>query len=268
MTAAVEGLGTTHEPSVLASSGAVAWRGVLRTLRFPAIIVQSIFFPAFFLLVYTGLYRAVTELPNFPTDRAANWYLPFMMMQGAAFSGVGAGFATAVDIDNGFFDRLLLVPGRRISILLGTLGFALVRAVTVAFLVMILGLGLGARFTDAPLGLPLLFLGVAAMSLIASCYSLGLIYRVKDQRVAPMFQVGIFVALFVSTAQVPLDLATGWLHDAARFNPVTNILRLGRQAFLTGGVTWTDTWGGLVAVVATTVVAGLWAYTGLRKYVD
>ena len=31
----------------------------------------------------------------------------------------------------------------------------------------------------------------------------------------------------------------GWLHSVARINPMTNILRLGRQGFV-GEITWAD----------------------------
>lgn len=255
------------QPNLWRSATAVAWRGLLRTWRFPSIIVQSFFFPGFFLVVYVGLYRAVTDLPGFPTDSVANWYLPFMMMQAAAFGGTGAGFATAVDIDNGFFDRLLLAPGRRVAILLGTIGLALVRTYVVALGVLALGFAVGARPTDA-VGLPLLFLAVTTVSVMGSCFSLWLIYTVKDQRIAPLFSIGIFVVLFVSTAQVPLDLTTGWLTTAARYNPMTQILEMARTGFVEGGVTWGDTWPGLLTVIVGTVLMGSVAARALNRFID
>ena len=257
----------THSPTMWRSTKAVAWRGILRTLRFPAIIIQSFFFPGFFFVVYVGLYRAVTDLPGFPTDSVANWYLPFMLLQAAAFGGTGAGFATAVDIDNGFFDRLLLAPGRRMAILFGTVGLALVRTYVVAGCVFLLGLAFGARPTDV-LGLPLLFLAVTTVSIMGSCFSLGLIYTVKDQRIAPLFSIGIFMVLFVSTAQVPLDLTTGWLTTAARWNPMTQILELARTGFVDGGVTWAETWPGLVAVVLGVALFGGLAARALHRFID
>ena len=258
-------LRTSGSPTIWSSLMVVAWRGWIRTVRMPAIVVQSVFFPTFFLLVYSGLYRPITDLPSFPTSDVNNWFLPFMLLQGAAFSGVGAGFATALDIDNGFFDRLMLMPGRRIAIMFGTILFALARAAVVCCAVVALGLVLGASPTDWA-GIPLLILSIIAVSVAASAFSLALIYRVKDQRIAPLFPIGIFVVLFVSTAQVPLAVSTGWLHTAARLNPMTNILRLARQPFLDSGVTWADTWGGLIAM--TLCAAGLmwWAARGLKNF--
>ncbi len=258
---------TATGPTLFRSSRAVARRGLIRTIRFPAIIVQSFFFPGFFLVVYVGLYRAVTDLPGFPTDSVANWYLPFMLLQAAAFGGVGAGFASAVDIDNGFFDRLLLMPGRRLSILLGSVAVALVRTYVVAFCVFALGLVLGARPTDV-IGLPLLFLSVTGVSVMGSCFSLGLIYRVKDQRIAPLFSIGIFMVLFVSTAQVPLDLTTGWLTTAAKLNPMTQILELARTGFVVQGATWGEIWPGLVALFGGVTLLGGIAMRALNNFID
>lgn len=246
---------------------AIAGRGVLKTRRIPAVVVQSVFFPTFFLVIYVGLYAGVLSLGGFGTASVENWYVPFMMIQGASFSGVAVGFSTAVDIDTGFFDRLMSSPVSRLSILAGTALFGLFRAVLVATVVLGVGLALGARFTGGVVGVGALYLSVAGISLAASCWALGLIYRVKDQRVAPLFPIGIFLTLFMSTAQVPLEVATGWLRTVARWNPVTEVLELARQAFLDDGVSMQGTVGGLVALVAMVVGFGFFAWRGLVRYV-
>ena len=80
-------------------------------------------------------------------------------------------------------------------------------------------------------------------------------------------QLGLFTALFLTNAQAPLAIMTGWLHAVARVNPFTNILRLARQGFL-GDVTWNDTWGGLVAIVVLSTLMLTFAYRGLAKLAD
>ena len=57
---------------------------------------------------------------------------------------------------------------------------------------------------------------------------------------------------------------TGWLHAIARVNPLTNVLRLGRQGFL-GTVTWENTWGGLVALVVLSALTLWFAMRGLAR---
>jgi ABC-2 type transport system permease protein len=230
------------------ASLAIASNGILKTVRTPSIIVQSLFFPTFFLIIYSGLFTALIRLDGFPTDKITNWYVPFMMLQGAAFAGVAAGFVVGSHIESGYFDRQLLYPVRRGALLVGTVLIALARGMLVSAFVLVVGLALGARPTGGPLGFLLLFLACAGISITSSGFSLGLIYRAKNLQVAPLFPLGIFITLFVSTAQVPISISTGWLQRAARINPITNVLRLGRQAFLDRGVNWADTWGGLLAL--------------------
>ncbi len=252
---------------VLTGTGAVFGRGAVKTARIPAIVVQSLFFPTFFFIVNVGLYAGILALGGFGTGSIENWYLPFMMLQGGAFSGVAVGFSTAVDIDSGFFDRLLAAPVHRFAILLGTALVGVLRAVLVGTVVLGVGLAFGARLTDGVMGLVWLYTAIVGLSLCASGWALGLIYRVKDQRITPLFPIAIFLTLFMSTAFVPLELATGWLQTVARWNPVTQVLAFARQGFLDRGVTVEDTVDGLLALGAMLFVLGWFAWTGLRKFV-
>ena len=64
------------------------------------------------------------------------------------------------------------------------------------------------------------------MATIAAGWGLGLAYRFGDMRAAALMQLTLFNALFLTNAQTPLSVMTGWLHSIARINPFTNILRL------------------------------------------
>ncbi len=253
--------------SLLASTLAITERGIIKTRRIPAVLIQSVFFPTFFLVIYVGLYAGVLTLGGFGTSSVENWYVPFMMIQCGSFAGVAVGFSTAVDIDTGFFDRLLAAPVSRVAILLGTALVAVVRALIVATIVLVVGLAFGARFTGGVVGVIWLYVGVVGLCFAASGWALGLIYRVKDQRVTPLFPIAIFLTLFMSTAQVPLEVATGWLRTVARWNPVTQVLAMARQAFLDAGVTAEDTVDGLLAVAGMVAVTGWFAWSGLRRFV-
>jgi ABC-2 type transport system permease protein len=81
-------------------------------------------------------------------------------------------------------------------------------------------------------------------------------------RGAAIMQLTLFLTMFLSSAQTPLNVMSGWLHTVARYNPATNILRLSRQGFL-GDVTWDGVWGGLVALVGLSVLTLWFARRGL-----
>jgi ABC-type polysaccharide/polyol phosphate export permease len=67
---------------------------------------------------------------------------------------------------------------------------------------------------------------------------------------------------------VPVRAIEGWVQPVARVNPLTNILRLAREGFLPGGVTWHDTWGGLTAIVVAAALLAWFAVRGLRQVLN
>jgi ABC-2 type transport system permease protein len=134
----------------------------------------------------------------------------------------------------------------------------------VVSVVLVVGIGFGARLTDGLLGLVTLYVAGLGLATIAAGWGLGLAYLFRDMRAAALMQLTLFNALFLTNAQSPLFLMSGWLHGIARVNPFTNILRLSRQGFL-GEVTWDDTWGGLVAIVALSTLTLWFAKRTLAK---
>ena len=86
-------------------------------------------------------------------------------------------------------------------------------------------------------------------------------------RAAALMQLTFFNAIFLTNAQAPLSVMSGWLHAVARLNPFTNILRLAREGWL-GDVTWNATWGGLVSIVGISALTLAFAYRGLAKLAD
>ncbi len=223
--------------------------------------------PIFQTIAFSGTFFAITEIPGFPTDRSVNWYLPLACCMGSAFAGVGMGFSAVRDIESGFFDRLRMAPSPRSSLIVGPLFTAWIRVLIVVTMTTIVGMLFGARLTDGVLGLVTLYIAGLGLATIALGWGLGLAYRFGDMRAAALMQLGVFLALFLTSAQAPLSLMTGWLHSVARINPFTNILRLARQGFL-GDVTWNDTWGGLVSIVGLSALLLLFAYRGLAKLAD
>lgn len=255
-----EGRSTSWVPVAFA----LARRSLVNVLRIPAAVIPLVAMPVFFVIAFSGSFRSLTNLPTFPTDNILSWMVPFAIVQGAAFAGFGTGFGTVRDIETGFYDRLLLAPGSRAGILVGQILAGIVRSTFTMTVVLLFGLALGADLPGGPLGVASLWLAAIGMTLIATGWALGLVYRMPDQRAGPVLQLGIFSVMFLSTGNVPLSAQIGWVKHIARFNPLTNILELARQGFL-GRVAWSTTWPGLVAILASTAVLWLFAATGLRK---
>ena len=239
-----------------------SWRGMV---RIPGTIIPVLIMPVFFVLAFSGSFGSLARLPGFPTDNILNWMVPFAVLQGASFAGLGAAFGAGRDLETGFYDRLLLAPAPRLALATGPLTFSCLRALLPVVIVVPVGFLGGARFQDLLLGLPVLVLAAVGTGLAAGLWGLGVVYRTKTQRSAALVQVGIFVTLFLSVGQVPLEAMEGtWLEPVARLNPFTKVLTMARAGYL-GDVTWAVVWPGLVALGVAIGGLALFAWRGFRK---
>ncbi len=250
--------------SVLRTSVGIAGRSVRTIVRLPSAFFPSVLMPIFQAVAFSGTYFAITLIPGFPTDRSMNWFLPLACLMGSGFAGVGLGLTTIRDLESGFFDRLRMAPTPRLALLLGPLLSCWFRVIILITVVLGVGLAFGGRLTDGVLGVVAVYVAGLGIATMGAGWALGLAYRFGDMRAAALMQLTLFNALFLTNAQTPLNVMTGWLHSIARVNPITNVLRLARQGFL-GEVTWHDSWGGLLAIVFLSGLALLFAQTGLRR---
>jgi ABC-2 type transport system permease protein len=263
----------TRTSTVRAGRGLML-RGLRAITRLPSAFFPAMLMPIFQSVAFSGTFFAITKVPGFPTDRSINWFMPLGVLMGSAFSGVGLGFSLIRDLETGFFDRLRMSPAPRHALTLGPLFTAWFRTLIVVTAVMTTGFILGARLSGGVLGVLMLYIAGLGIATIATGWGLGLAYIFKDMRGAAIMQLGLFTSMFLSTAQAPLSVMTGWLHGVATINPVTNILRLARQGFLNhtangqrigGVVTWHNTWGGLLAILVLSSIMLVFARRGLDK---
>jgi len=243
---------------------ALAQRSLATIMRVPAAVVPLIVMPMFFVIAFSGSFTGLQDLPSFPTDNVYNWFVPFAILQGAAFAGFGTGFSTVRDIETGFYDRLLLAPGSRLGLYVGPILASLARASFTVVVVLALGFALGATLPGGLVGLVALWIAALGVAVIATGWALGVVFRIPNQRAGPILQIGIFFTTFLSTGNVPLEDQVGWTEPIARINPLTPILELARQGFL-GDVTWGTTAPGLLAIAGSIVVLWAFAVRGLGR---
>lgn len=242
----------------------IAWRSLILIPRVPSTFVPSLVMPVFLTVAFAGAFSGIVLLPGFPADKAVDWFIPMTAMQGAAFAGVTTGLGIARDLENGFYDRLLLAPVSRWAILSGPLVASLLRALLPLSLMLVVGVIAGAHFHGGLSGVGTLAIAGLGAALAGGAWAVGLALRFKTQQAAPLMQTGVFLSVFLSTAQMPIELLTGWLHTAARFNPMTNVLALAREGFL-GPVTWDSTWPGLVSLAGLAGATLLFAVRSMKR---
>ena len=262
-------------PRSLRSSAGVMWatvtwaiakRSVVLISRLPSAFFPSLIMPVFLTVAFAGAFSGIVDIPGFPAEKALDWFIPMTTVQGAAFAGVTTGMGLARDLESGFYDRLLASPASRGSLLSGTLLAAMFRSFAPLTLLTLGGVIAGANFHAGPAAVVTLAIACLGVSLAAGAWSIGLALRFKTMQIAPLMQTGMFLGVFLSTAQMPMNLLSGWLHEVARFNPVTNVLTLARQGFL-GDITWAATWPGLIAIAGLGAALVLFAARGMAKVI-
>ncbi len=243
------------------------WRRSLNeVLRVRGALLPATIAPVVFLLGMSGQFGKLTGLDGFPTDSYLSWIVPLSCLQGAGFAGAATGSNLARDIEQGWFDRLLVAPVPRPVLLVGPILGGITRSLVPATVVLIVGLLLGAELTGGALGLVALYAASIGFCTVAGLWGVFMALTFRTQQAGPLMQQGVFLAVFLSTAYTPEVLLRGWLAGVAEYNPVTYVLELARQATVSGvEPSWAHTWPGLLALTGMIGFFGWLALVGLRR---
>jgi ABC-2 type transport system permease protein len=249
--------------SNLATIAALMDRSRNELLRVPGAAIPGVLAPTIFFLGLNGVFGALTHLNGFTTGSYESYIVPVSMLQGAGFTGAAAGVNLARDYEQGWVDRLLVSPAPRWVLLAGTVLAASARALIPATFVFLVALLLGAGFPGVG-GLLIAYFMVASMAAVAACWGSMLALRFKSQSAAPLMQAGMMGLILTTTAYAPLVLLQPWLQHIARVNPVTQVLEAARQGFV-GGVSWAETWPGVLALAGMLALLGALALREMRR---
>ena len=135
----------------LADTATIAGRALRAIPRDVETVIPPIFIALFFFLVNIGTLSDLTEGQIEGFDFTA-FQLPTAILLGV--TGVSRAPALVLDVQNGYFDRLLLTPVRRLAILLGHMVADVTVACALIIPIIIVGFIVGVRFETGPLGDP------------------------------------------------------------------------------------------------------------------
>jgi ABC-type multidrug transport system permease subunit len=243
------------------------WRRSLNeVLRVRGALLPATVAPVVFMLGITGQFGRLTGLDGFETDSYISWIVPLSCIQGAGFAGAATGSNLARDIEQGWFDRLLVAPVPRPLLVVGPILGAVTRSLVPATVVLVVGLIVGAELTGGVFGLLALYVAAAGFCAAAALWGIFMAVTFRTQQAGPLMQQGVFLAVFLSTAYTPEVLLRGWLAEAAELNPVTYVLQMARQATVEGiEPSFAHTWPGLLALAGLATVLGALAMGGLNR---
>src|SRR5882757_3837985 len=115
-------------------------RSIREILRYPEATIPVLFIPLFFLAVNIG--QVSPTFPDTTPFLKGQGYVAFQLPVSLMFAVATAttGLALVTEIDSGYFDKLLVAPIRRTSLILGRLAADLVRGVGACTVVLLAGI--------------------------------------------------------------------------------------------------------------------------------
>jgi ABC-2 type transport system permease protein len=222
--------------STVAQTLALSKRSILSLWRQPALVVPSLIFPLFFAALGTSSFsRATTAVPGFPAvDSYLDFALAGSVVQGILFGSTVGATALAVDIENGFFDRLLSSPSTRSGIIVGRMAGGMVYGCfqTVFFIVVLLPFGLSIKGGVA--GVLTMAVGGTILALaVGALMSAMAIKTGSSEAVQGAFPL-LFIAMFFSSAFFPRETMSGVYGRMADINPISHLVEGFRDLTIEG----------------------------------
>jgi ABC-2 type transport system permease protein len=241
---------------------ALARRWWIELLRERLNLVLSVAQPAIWLVFFgAGVERAID-----PEVIGTDDYIGFMLAGIVTFTIVGNGVSGAMpllwDKETGYLDRLMSMPIARSSVIVSRFVFQVAQQSAQILLVVLVALVLGVRIAAGPLGLLVILLAAALLTMSVTAAFSALAYAVPQH--GTFFAIAGFVSLpllFMSNAFVPLDAMPGWMEVVARLNPLTYAIEAMRTLVIDG-------WAPRIAssLVVLTLVAAFCLASGTQQF--
>jgi ABC-2 type transport system permease protein len=224
-------------------------RALREAVRQPANEVANAFIPIFFYVVTIGAIGDVAK-EAFNVADYKGFQLPVAILQGAAGIASGAGLAMTLDIQSGYFEKLLLTSTPRFAIVLGRMLSDAIKSMVLSAAIIVLALIVGSGFETGVLGMVALVLAAGLFALAYSGMGMAIALKTGSPQAAQAGFILFFPLLFLAPTFAPLDVFADWLAWIARFNPVTYLLE-GMRALIVGG------WDGLALLKGAAAIAGI-----------
>ncbi|MCH8200829.1 MAG: ABC transporter permease [Chloroflexi bacterium] len=235
-------------------------RSLREVVRQPAFEVQNYFIPLFFFAVTVGALGNVSERA-FGLENYRAFAMPVAILQGAAGGASYSALAMVTDIERGYFDKLLLTPTPRISLVLGRLFGDGIRVVIITAVILIVGAIFGTGMEAGVAGYIAILVLAGLFGLAYAGFGLAIALRTGSPQAAQAGFLIFFPLLFLAPAFAPKEFFSPWLEFLATINPVTYILE-GMRALISEGWDWEKIGAALLAIAVLAAInmpLALWA---------
>jgi ABC-2 type transport system permease protein len=199
-------------------------RAVREVVRYPEATIPTLFIPLFFLAVNIG--QVSKTFPSSTPFLKGQGYVAFQLPVSLMFAVATAtsGLALVTEIDLGYFDKLLVAPIRRSSIIFGRLTADLVRGIAASALVLLVGIALGARVQSGVAGAVVIVLLSAMFGVAYAGFGLLVALRTRNVQATQSSFLLFFPLLFLTPNFVPFDRLSPLMETLARINPISYVI--------------------------------------------
>jgi ABC-2 type transport system permease protein len=189
--------------------------------------------PLFWMLIFGFLFHRFTLGPAYTGVSYLSFLLPGVCAMTVLFGASQSGIEVVRDLQTGFAQRMSRATAHPGWLLAGKLAGDVSRLVAQAAVVALLGIALGARLNAALAPLLVGLVGLACFAVGYASLSCWIALKTRTpESMAVFVHVVNLPLLFTSTALVPTRQMPGWLAEAARWNPLTQVADALRQALL------------------------------------
>ncbi len=222
-------------------------REVRMALRRPMFLVPNKLVPIFFYFIMLG------SLGDFASAAGLKNWQAFLLPMSLIFAvqGGSAGLNMVADIESGYFDKLLLTPASRGSLLIGAMLADFFRVMAQAFIVLLIAIAAGLNFETGLLGALVVVVLASSYGLAYSGFGFTMALRTGNAQATQSVGYLFMPLMFLTTMFAPKESLSGWMSTAATINPMTYVLQGLRSLSMEG---WD---AGAIGVLVLTIA--LWA---------
>jgi len=250
---------------------ALAKRAVNGSIRQLPLMIPSILFPMFFVAVNTASFQKSLPLLQANGYPKLTSFLTFTLaatvVQGVMFGCVSGATDLAIDIEQGFFERLIAAPASRVAIVVARLAGS-----------TLIGIGQGTLFTGILMifgarlagGIGAFVVLIVASGLLALAFG-GLLSAIairtgSAEVVQSSFPI-VFMLLFASSAFFPRETMRGVFRTIAGWNPISPVVE-GLRDLIINGWSTSSAMKALLIPLAFSVVTFALAVRSLQKRLE
>ncbi|MCY4622938.1 MAG: ABC transporter permease [bacterium] len=230
----------------------------------PALVVSTVMPPVFMFLFFGTPLRSMTGIAGFPADDYYAYFAAMIIVLSVVMNGADVAFGLLTDMLSGYFDKLLLAPVNRFSLLMGTLLTSGTRALLQVVVIVAMALVFGVRFQGGVVGIMAVIIAAAVFGIATACIGLIIALRTRSVQLTQNSWLMFMPLAFLTTAFMPKEFLTGWFKWAVTVNPVDYVLVSVRTIIITGWE-WESILPGiwvLAALTAIMLTAATWTYRG------